>query len=489
MTRVDTPQGICRFGFARRDITPPAGIYHRMWGASLHDRAEGVHRPLTLSALSLASAASGAGSVTLIAIDHCLLFAPAMERLEARVRAAVEDLEPESLVVTFSHTHAAGLMDPERAELPGGDLIAPYLERLADAAAAAVGEARAGSRECTIACAQGRSDLAAHRDYRDAARGIHVCGFNPLAPADDAVTVLGVSAADGAPLATIVHYACHPTTLAWENRLISPDYPGALRELVERETGAACVFLQGASGELGPRQGYSGETALADRHGRRLGHAALSALLGLGPPRHAYHYRGPVISGATLGIWEHRPLGEAEIERLRRFRLESWTLPLPYRADLPSLEATRADLEARRREEAGARAAGDALRERDLHALVERLRRQSARLEALPPGPAYPYRVRLWQIGGILFLAVPGEPYSLLQRELRRRFPEAPIVVLPLSGGWGPSYLPEAGAYGKGVYQDSVALLAPGCLERVIESAAERVESWLRGERASLRRA
>ena len=34
-------------------------------------------------------------------------------------------------------------------------------------------------------------------------------------------------------VAVVVNYACHPTTLAWQNTLISPDYPGALRELVE----------------------------------------------------------------------------------------------------------------------------------------------------------------------------------------------------------------------------------------------------------------
>ena len=41
---VETPQSICRFGIAVGDITPPVGIYHRMWGAATHERAEGIHR-------------------------------------------------------------------------------------------------------------------------------------------------------------------------------------------------------------------------------------------------------------------------------------------------------------------------------------------------------------------------------------------------------------------------------------------------------------
>lgn len=48
---VHTPQSRCRAGVARCDITPPVSIYHRMWGAALHERATGVHRPLTATAL------------------------------------------------------------------------------------------------------------------------------------------------------------------------------------------------------------------------------------------------------------------------------------------------------------------------------------------------------------------------------------------------------------------------------------------------------
>lgn len=51
MDHVDTPQTRCRAGFARADITPPVGIYHRLWGAASHERSTGVHRPLTATAM------------------------------------------------------------------------------------------------------------------------------------------------------------------------------------------------------------------------------------------------------------------------------------------------------------------------------------------------------------------------------------------------------------------------------------------------------
>jgi hypothetical protein len=125
----------------------------------------------------------------------------------------------------------------------------------------------------------------------------------------------------GKMLASIVNYACHPTTLAWENTLISPDYIGAMRELVERDTGAPCLFLQGASGELGPREGFVGDTAVADRNGRELGYAALSALTALPAAGTTFVYAGPVVSGATLGSWKHQ-----SIDRDRKSRVEAPTL-------------------------------------------------------------------------------------------------------------------------------------------------------------------
>src|SRR5205814_204485 len=109
-----------------------------------------------------------------------------------------------------------------------------------------------------------------------------------------------------------LNYACHPTTLAWENTLISPDYVGALREVVEAYTRAPCLFLQGASGNLGPRDGYVGDVKVADRNGRQLAFAALSAIETLPPPGTFFEYAGPVVSGAILGSWKHKPLTEAE---------------------------------------------------------------------------------------------------------------------------------------------------------------------------------
>ena len=50
---------------------------------------------------------------------------------------------------------------------------------------------------------------------------------------------------------------------------------------------------------------------------------------------------------------------------------------------------------------------------------------------------------------------------------------------MTLINGSRPAYLPSADAYGKGIYQESIAVLAPGCLEQVIESVAAQIAQWV----------
>jgi hypothetical protein len=464
-------------GVARDEITPPVGIYHRMWGAATHDRSTGVHRPLTATVLYLDnrradSAAEDAKAV--VALDHCLLRPEEMNDLLERVSSEAE-VPRDAILVFFSHTHAAGLMERQRAQLPGGDLIAPYLDRLAKRVAALVREARKQRGPAAIVFGSGRCDLAANRDYFDAERGEYVCGFNPEGVADDTVLVGRVSADNGEPLATIVNYACHPTTLAWENTRISPDYVGAMREVVEQATGAPCLFIQGASGDVGPRDGFVGDVAVADRNGRQLGYAVLSALESIPGPGMSYEYVGPVISGATLGIWEYVSVTAERQAELDIWRSRRLVVPLKYRHDLPELEELERERRKWQAREVEAKAAGDTLGFRDARAMVERMTRSLTRIRHLPPGDAYPYPVHLWRMGDSVWLGLEGEHYNRLQREIRSRFPRVPIVVGTLANGSNVSYLLDSQSYGKGLYQEKVSVLARGSLEKLIDSIAGEI--------------
>lgn len=477
---VDTPQGICQAGLARGDITPPVGIYHRMWGAATHDRSTGIHRPLLATALALRPAAAAPlaeadPGLVLLAIDHCLLWSQEMAALLDHVSASI-GVPRERVLVMFSHTHSAGLMGRERAELPGGELIGPYLDELANRLATLATQSIAALAPAIVTYGLGRCNLASQRDFFDSTSSQWVCGFNPSGTADDTVLVARITDPQGRLRGTVVNYACHPTTLAWQNTLISPDYVGAMREVIETATGAPCVFMQGASGDLGPRRGYTGDLAVAESNGRQLGYAALATLEALPPPATRYEYQGPVISGAVLGSWHDIPLDDAALREKTRWQFHSRQVDLPYRAGLPTVEQLTAERRQHLADEAAAIASGDEPLARDCRARVEVLTRQLVRFHSLPAGPSYPFPIQLWRIGAGIWVAVEAEHYQLLQVELRRRFPQIPIIVATLVNGSLHTYLPPKDIYGTGIYQETIALLAPGCLERLIEELSRDIE-------------
>lgn len=474
---IDPQQSLVVAGVARGDITPPVGIYHRMWGAATHDISTGIHRPLTATVLTLASSggdveaglnAAGHGARIAVAIDHCLLWTAEMRTLIERV-SAISGIDRESFVIFFSHTHGAGLMGLERQELPGGEMIPQYLDELAATVARLVGEAQASALPASITYGMGRCSLAANRDFWDADQGQYVCGFNPDRSADDGVVVGRVSDTDGKTMMTLVNYACHPTTLAWDNTLISPDYVGAMREVVEQRTAAPCFFIQGASGDVGPREGFVGDVAVADRNGRQIGYAALSALEELPPPETQFVYAGPVVSGATIGTWRYEPLSDAVSQAGRVWRSTECRMELPMRADLPRGDALLGERDRWRAEEDSATAAGEPDRAREARAMAERATRRLVRVAQLPEGESYPYHTTLWRTGDAIWLPLNGEHYNVLQTELRRRFPSYTLVIGTLANGSDVWYLPDADSYGKGLYQEEASILARGSLETLID--------------------
>ena len=118
-----------RIGIARTDITPPVGIYARNWGAAKHDVASSIHRPLTLTAMTLAPLAGGP---TLVLVDADLGWwktPQTFRKFQARLLEALS-LESANLIFALSHTHSGPpLMDADDS-LPGSDLHRTWMNDL-----------------------------------------------------------------------------------------------------------------------------------------------------------------------------------------------------------------------------------------------------------------------------------------------------------------------------------------------------------------------
>jgi hypothetical protein len=303
-------------GVARVVITPPVGIGLSGFDGRLP--STGVHDDLTATALVLAEGeseapgadggepgtdrgAAGANRVAIVAFDLLGMYG---EETASAIRervAADTGIPAERVLLCCSHTHYGPVMHDE-AEGSDAPVARAYWATLPHQVAGVVGAAAGGLRPVTLACGRGSVRVGINRRERRP-DGRIILGQNPEGTLDSEVLVWRLDLAEAhlapdsppagrlrdgppgwvrrgtTPLAVVVNYACHPVSLGGQMRLVSADFPGVARGVVERLVGGTALFLQGACGNINPSlMGPDWE------HPRRLGHtlgaaAAEAALL------------------------------------------------------------------------------------------------------------------------------------------------------------------------------------------------------------------
>lgn len=427
------------------DITPPTGIRFHNWSYSPSPISTGAHRTLEAKLIALA-AAPGDAPALLVSLDLGWWMDAADEWALRGGILADTGIEPDRLIVALTHTHSGPSITRADGDLPGGELIAPYLDGVRRKVSAAATELLTRLEPCVLDWATGHCTAAVNRDLYRADEGRYVLGANDGRAADSTLVVgrLTAEAQPARTVAVIANYAMHPTTLGGENALASADFVGAARELVEAETGGVFLFLQGASGDLSPREQYTSDTSVADRHGRTLGHAVLSVLSNLAAPGSALRYDRTIESGAPLGAFTSQPNVESGPIAAETVRLELETQQnTPPASPDPHVQADRELRAARVRSNVGA--------------------------------VTTPFPITMWTIGPARIIAYPGEAYSELQQTLRAEFPREVLVFANLANGAHQGYLPPAAAYDDGRYPAWQSPLARGSLERLIAAVRSRL--------------
>lgn len=433
-------------GVAQKDITPPAGIYSRNWGASEHDIAEGIHRPLLLTCLTFQSL-NLEKPMVLISADLGWWKSAEDEEYFRNKILKILSLEPSNFMFCLSHTHSGPSICRKDASKPGGELIAQYLDQIQKISIKAIQDALEATTPATLTWHYGKCNLATNRDLPERKNERFITGFNPNQANDDTLLIGRVTDENRDVICTIVNYACHPTTLAGGNNLISPDYVGAMREIVESKIKAPCLFLQGASGDLAPAEQYVGDLAVADKHGYQLGYAVLATLEDMLPPLTQLVFKHVLESGAPLAIWEkvsHKPF----------VSLSAKVTQVPLRLKrLPSLASIEQQW--------------NKCKDR---VLKERLWRKRCIREAVGDGEVADIPLWEWQLGDSFLIGQPNEAYSEFQQELRRQLhPNAVGVINMVNGSIG--YLPPQKLYDKNVYTVWQTPFATGSLELLTKTA------------------
>ncbi|MBD3377899.1 hypothetical protein GF406_22915 [candidate division KSB1 bacterium] len=84
-------------------------------------------------------------------------------------------------------------------------------------------------------------------------------GKNPAKPIDRSLGVIKIERSDGMPLALVVRYAMHGTTMYARNYQISADAMGITTQYVENHLNIPVLFMNGAAGNLDPIFSYRDE--------------------------------------------------------------------------------------------------------------------------------------------------------------------------------------------------------------------------------------
>jgi neutral ceramidase len=426
-------------GVYRVDITPPVGIsmvgYYARDGVSA-----GVERPLTATALVLTTETS---RVAIVACDLIFIQNPAIDQIRHRIAEAIGTTS-DCVLINCSHTHCGPTLpgftfesETQRA------MQGAYLNHLRHVLTGCAYAASQRPRPARIGFDRGSARIGINRREKDE-DGKVVLGENPDGPLDPDVPVVRVDDTDGRPLAALFSYACHTVTMGPKCLMLSPDFAGPARQVIEDATGATALFLQSAAGNVNPISGIGtteDDTDNMTRVGQTLGAEALQAMLRI----RTHQKRGPRVLFPSLSrnfTYPYVPIEDGESEIIATSEI----VGLPTMA-LPSLEEARKILETREQSFEQARKEGwpeyrlaGLGRFRDWAKVLHRTVESGARHVSIP------LVLQSIRINDIVIAAAAGETLVELGLGVKQRSPFPNTIFLGYSNGC-IGYISPADAY------------------------------------------
>jgi neutral/alkaline ceramidase-like enzyme len=399
-------------------------------------------------------------------VDIDALFVEGADEI-ARRASALTGIPAAHIRLGATHTHSGPNVSRVRGPV-GTDydryesMLANYRAEVADKIVGAIQEANARLRPAHLYGGRGTGTININRRVR-AKDGLPAAvGRNPEGFVDRELVVARIDDAQGRPLAALVNFQCHGTVLAYENKLLSPDWVGMTRKVVESALpGAKCLYFQGAAGNQGPIEGFTGDVEVAHRLGSILGHQAAAIALGIETVRRAPKFEGFVESTA----YQAKQHWRVEGPRDATLKFASKVLEVPSRryseTEIKAMEASVAD--ARRRVEANRNSQTEA-----------RLRRVSDLLaQWRKPPKTTPVQVQLQilRIGQVAIVAMPGEPFAEIGAAIKKASPFEVTLFCGYSSGIGGDYMPTESEYEYGGYEVERTPYGTGAADKVIRDA------------------
>jgi len=453
------------------DISPKVGVAHAGWGAQTHQVSLGNDMPLHVTALVVTK-----GNVELAIVDVDIgIFTNQQDKKIRELISKKSGIPFGNIRLAYTHTHSGPITFGQWIK-DGIDLANEWWNTIPDACAKAVVEAKATAQPARTGFGRGSCDVNINRrPSRD--NGQLFTGRNWDGAVDHSVDVVSFDDADDNPIATIVNYAMHPTIMAHQNQWVTPDFPGPMRSVVEHTVGGLCLFLQGASGNQGPVDGFTGDLRVYRKVGSKLGAEAARVRLNIEPRERKENLDQILISGADLGIYSNVPTNESD----DTVGVSNVPVDLPSR-NVISLADAQAGFDAGEKELESTR--GSMASEEEIRKAVSKVMRANIQLSVARLSDTntrdghIEITAQSMRIGETVLVSIPVEPFVELAQGVKERSSSANTVFSGFSNGH-INYLATDIAFEEGGYEVGVSVFAAGSAELAIEASLEAIDEVL----------
>lgn len=431
------PAGEFRVGAAKVDITPadgtPLGGYYRFRGSA------GVLDPLFAKTIVFEKDGTHAAIVVL---DLSGTVRPVVEAARNEIQKQC-GIEGDHIMISGTHTHTGpqqprgSLMDDiTKVNSPPG---VAYMGALPGKIAQSVKEAKAKLAPAKVAAAVGKAEgISFNRRVLRAGvkeaiwqpQKINPATDRPAGPTDPDVGVLAFhgAGADATPLASLLNFAMHPTSVGGGVK-ISADYPGVFTKLVSERHGPGMisVFANGCCGNINHGDYITGRRRTTLELGTALADAATAAW----PALQYVEAFKPRVKSEMVTL-ERRKLSDADIAKAKDVVNRMFTENL---GTVPMAEAV---------------------------CIMETLDKKDV-----------PLRVEVQVIAlsdEVAILSLPGEIFVELGLAIKKQSPFKHTFIAELANG-SMGYVPNREAYPQGNYEVVSARGEAGSGEKLVEAA------------------
>ncbi len=456
-------------GTGRRCINPPPNIAHGGWGAQKHEQAEGIDMDLWVTALALSDRTT---TVIILDIDVQILTNARADEIRAAV-SEVTKLPVENIRASVTHTHSGPV--PYKSWIEKGfEMVGPWFESLARWSAEAASDALTSLQPVEMRTGRGQSQINSNRRCVTA-KGEPFLGVNPDGPCDHEAGVVTLDATDGHAVATLINFACHGTVMGPANRLVTPDFPGPMKRVVEAVVGGRCLFLQGSSGNQGPVQGFQADTKVYRQLGTLLGNEAARVALELKAVPSALKFREVIPSGAPLGMYDC----EFGVRAALPLRVLDKEIRVPVREGLPERKAASEKLEHWKTKLREAREKGDDAAITEATYMARRADIQLRMADDFGGKTSAGVRTHFVTFGEVALVGCNIEPFCEIGLDVKKQSPFPMTMMCGYTNG-RMAYMPTAEEWTKGGYEVENSPFGQGAAE-VLTNGILRTLQDLRG--------